>query len=383
VSRAGASWQSPLGGPANDRTSALPLTAEGEVRWRVAIPYDDVAGISVTADGACFVSAAEGVTALDGPVVRWSVDTSVIWSPLLLGDGLLVTGEADDLTVREQRTGRLVNTIEVSRLRSDPVALSNGLLAYLTSRGSRILLRATTVTGQWAWEHELRGWSLGRPLVQADQVIVADGASLRAFSADGVPMWTIDLGPLEEQSGDVGVEGPLIGLPDGGVLAAFRTPRTAGYALADTTAGTVAALPIQLPPKQLAVPLPDHDLRQDLLVAPGWPRRDTFGRFFPMVVVVDLVTGDKLIERVVPRTADSMAAGSTGVVAVAGSPTPEHWSRHHRPGFDLTNDCYVLFLDKTRVRGEWKPGKPVSGPLAVGSDGDLLVPVSGELVSLE
>jgi hypothetical protein len=78
-----------------------------------------------------------------------------------------------------------------------------------------------------------------------------------------------------------------------------------------------------------------------------------------------------------------MVAGSASPVAVAGSPTPERWSRYHGPGFDLTDHCYVLFLDESGVLGEWKPGKPVTGPLAVGIDGDLLVPVSGELVSLE
>jgi len=42
----------------------------------------------------------------------------------------------------------------------------------------------------------------------------------------------------------------------------------------------------------------------------------------------------------------------------------------------------VLFLDQNGVRAEWKAGKPITGPLAVGADGDLLVPVAGELVSL-
>lgn len=76
-----------------------------------------------------------------------------------------------------------------------------------------------------------------------------------------------------------------------------------------------------------------------------------------------------------------MAAGSNGVVAVAGSPSAEHWSRY-QADFDLTGDCYVLFLDKAGIRGEWKPDKPVVGPLAIGANGDLLVPLSGELVSI-
>jgi hypothetical protein len=379
---AGVSWQAPLGGPANDRTSRLPLTAGGDVRWRVPLPYDYVAGISVTAGGDCFASGGEGITALAGPTVRWSVGTEVVWSPLVLDDGLLVTGETDGLTVREQRTGRLVHTIEVSRLRSDPVVLPNGLVAYLTSRHGRIILRATAVTGGSGWEHELRGWSLGRPLVQAGHVVVADGRTLRAFHVDGAPEWTVDLSPLAGRSGEVAVEGPLVGLPGRGILAAFRTPLGTGHALVHNDNHAVEALPTQLPPKPLAVPLPDDGPRQGVLVAPGWPARNTFGQFSPTVVVVDLATGRKLVEREVPRTADSMAAGSTGVVAVAGSPSTEHWSRYHQGSSDLTEDCYVLFLDNTRVRGGWKPGKPITGPLAVGADGDLLVPVSGELVSI-
>ncbi|MFL6125570.1 hypothetical protein, partial [Actinophytocola sp.] len=74
-------------------------------------------------------------------------------------------------------------------------------------------------------------------------------------------------------------------------------------------------------------------------------------------------------------------AGSNGVVAVSGGRSREQWSRFNRAGLDR-NDYYVLFLDRTRVRGEWKPDRPVTGPLAVGADGDLLVPLPGELVSV-
>jgi hypothetical protein len=170
------------------------------------------------------------------------------------------------------------------------VVLPNGLVAFLTSRGSKIILRAVAPTGQWAWEQELLGWSLGRPLVQADHVIAADGATLRA--------------------------GQVIGGPLG---------------------------------------------RGDLVVAPGWPARNTFSQFYPTVVVVDVATGERLIERVVPWAADSMAAGSTGV-AVAGSLSAAHWSPQHRPGYELTHTCYVLFLDETRALGEWKPERPITGP---------------------
>ena len=374
-------WQSPLGSPANDRTSRQPLSAKGQVRWRVSLPYHHVAGISVTAEGVCFVSAGDGITALDGPAVRWSVDTSAAWSPLLLDDGLLVTGEIDGLTVREQGTGRLMTTIQEPQLRSDPAVLPNGLLAFLAWQGSRTVLRATTPDGRSGWQHELASWSLGRPLVHSDHVVVADGAALRAFSAAGDPMWTIDLRHVTPEAGDVEVEGPLVGLPGGRILVAVRTPHLVGYALADTHQGTVHPVPAHLPPKPLTIPLPDGG--RELLVLPGWPEKDDYGQLLPTVTAVDIATGARVFQHMVRTPPHSMVAGSTGLVAVAGSPTPERWSTYHGPGFDLTADCYVLFFDSTGVRGEWKPGKPVTGPLAVGADGDLLVPVSGELVSIE
>ncbi|WP_053206033.1 PQQ-binding-like beta-propeller repeat protein [Jiangella muralis] len=376
----GQPWQSPLGSPANDRTSRLPLSATGQVRWRVPLPYDHVAGISVTADGTSFVSAGGGITALDGPVVSWSIDTSAAWSPLLLDDGLLVIGATDGLAVREQRTGRLVNTIREPQLRSDPAVLPNGLLAFLVWLDGSTVLRATTPDGRWGWQHELASWSVGRPLVQSDQVIVADGATLRAFGGAGDPVWTIDLRQVAPESGEVEVQGPLVGLSGGRILVAVRTPHLVGYALADTRQGTVHPLPAHLPPKPLAVPLTDGD--RERLFVPGWPEKDDYGQLLPTVTAVDIATGEKLFQHVVPTAVRSMVGGSTGVVAAAGSPTPERWATYHAPDFDLSDDCYVFFFDSTGVRGEWQPGRPVTGPLAVGADGDLLVPISGELVSV-
>jgi PQQ-like domain len=380
ANRTAPSWQSPLGGPANDRTSHLPLSGRGRVRWRVTLPYEHVAGISVTSGGTCFVSAGGGITALDGPTAIWSVETSAAWSPLLLDNGLLVTGETGGLAVREQRTGRLVNTIEEPRLRSDPAVLPQGLLAFLAWHGKTIL-RATTPDGRTAWQHELAGWSWGPPLNQADHVVVADGSVLRAFSAAaGDPVWTIDLREVDQNLSEVEVEGPLVGLAGGRILVALRTPHMAGYAVADPRQETVHALPAHLPPKPLAVPLPDG--ARESLVVPGWPETDAYNQLRPTVTAVDISTGATLFQHVVPSAADSMVAGSTGVVAAASSPSPERWSTYHGPGFDLTDKCYVAFFGVDGFRGEWKPGRPVTGPLAVGTDGDLLVPVSGELVSL-
>jgi hypothetical protein len=386
--RMGPSWQSPLGGPANDRTSLLPLTATGRVRWRVPIAHH-VAGISVAADGTCVVSAGSGITALDGPTIRWSVDTSTTWSPLLLDNGMLVTGETDGLVVREQRTGRLAHKIREPHLRSSPAVLPNEFLTFLTWRpspsrlGGRTVLRATTPDGRSGWQHELGGWSRGRPLVQSGCAIVSDGTILRAFDDTGDPVWTIDLRQVATEPGEVEVKGPLVGLPGERILVAVtvRTPHMVGYAVADTRQGTVKRLPAHLPPERLAVPLPDGE--RELLVVPGWPEKDDYGQHVPTVTAVDIATGAREFQHVVPTAADSMVAGSNGLVAVAGSPAPDRWNAYHWPGlFDLTDQCYVLFLDKAGVRGEWKPGSPVTGPLAVGADGDLLVPVSGELVSL-
>jgi hypothetical protein len=169
-------------------------------------------------------------------------------------------------------------------------------------------------------------------------------------------------------------------LPGGRILVAIRTPDVVGYAVADAREDAVHMLPAHLPPKPLAVPLTGG--KQDLLVVPGWPEKDDYGQLLPTVTAVDIATGEKTFQYMVPTAPDSMAAGSTGTVAVAGSPTPERWSKYHAPDFDLADNCYVLFFDRAGLRGGWQPGKPVTGPLAVGTDGNLLVPVSGELVSV-
>jgi hypothetical protein len=337
----------------------------------------------------CFVMSDRGIHALDGPVARWAVHTDAYGGCLLLNDGLLVTAETDGLTVREQQTGSIVSVIETTAL-SAPVPMGNGLLVFLASRQGQRVLHATTLTGQVHWEIELHAL-LYSPLVSHDRVIVTEGTVVRAFDRDGSPVWSADrhgfrtAPDIADRPQEPGVvDGPLVGLSNGNVLVPIRSDDVMGYLVVDPRQGEVHAVPAHVPPGALVVPLHDPDTERELLVLPGWPDEDDHGEPRPTVTVVDIDSGAVVLRHRVPAEAHSMVAGATGLVAVAGSPSWDRWSKYHGwPGFDLRDDCYVLFLDKDGIRAEWKAGKPVTGPLAVGADGDLLVPVSGELVSLE
>jgi len=134
----------------------------------------------------------------------------------------------------------------------------------------------------------------------------------------------------------------------------------------------------------MAVPLYDDDAKRELLVVPGWLEDDGRGQFREVVTVVDIGSGARVLHHFVPEAPRAMAAGSTGLVAVAGGPTWDRWTKHKdSPFYNLPDECYVHFLDKSGVRGEWRPGTFVTGPLAIGAAGDLLVPVLGELMSVE
>jgi hypothetical protein len=383
------SWPCPLANGANNRISPVPLSGKGTERWRVDLPSRHVTGISVAANGMCFVMSDRGIHALDGPVARWAVHTDAYGGCLLLNDGLLVTAETDGLVVREQQTGSIVSVIETTAL-SAPVPMGNGLLVFLASRQGQRVLRATTLTGQVHWEIELHAL-LYSPLVSHDRVIVTEGTVVRAFDRDGSPVWSADrhgfrtAPDIADRPQEPGVvDGPLVGLSNGNVLVPIRSDDVMGYLVVDPRQGEVHAVPAHVPPGALVVPLHDPDTERELLVLPGWPDEDDHGEPRPTVTVVDIDSGAVVLRHRVPAEAHSMVAGATGLVAVAGSPSWDRWSKYHGwPGFDLRDDCYVLFLDKDGIRAEWKAGKPVTGPLAVGADGDLLVPVSGELVSLE
>jgi putative pyrroloquinoline-quinone binding quinoprotein/putative pyrroloquinoline-quinone-binding quinoprotein len=344
-------------------TSPFPLSGEGKVRWRVALPGRHAGAVSVAADGMCFVTTESGVVALDGPAVRWSADTVTYWGCVLLDGGLLVTAGADGYEVRDRRTGAVVGAIAATP-RSAPVPLAGGLLVFLTTGD---VLRATTLTGETQWEAEVP--ALTAPLVRHDTVFVAEDTAVRAFDRDGGPRWRVEL-PGE-------VDGALAGLPGGSVLVPVLGDDHIGYLVVDRH-GEVRPVPAHLPPGDLVVPLPGGRV-----VLPGWPERDDVGEWRPTVSIVDVGSGAVVQHARLRADVRSIAAGADGLVAVAVSPTWEYWTKYHGwPGFDLTEDCSVLFLDEDGPRGTWTAGAPITGPLAIGANGDLLVPVSGELISL-
>jgi outer membrane protein assembly factor BamB len=381
------SWPAPSGSGANDRTSRCPLSGGGGVRWRVDLRSRHVTGISVAANGTCFVTSDSGLLALDGPVVRWATGPVPHRGCLLLGDGLLVVTETAGLVVREQGTGAIVSTIGTAL--SAPVSTAKGQLAFLASREGERVLRATTLTGEVRWEVRLNAVP-HTPLVHHDHVIVTEGTVVRAFDRDGAPVWSADRhgfraapDALDRPHEPGEVDGPLVGLSAGRVLVPLRSDDVMGYLVVDPLRGEVGAIPAHLRPGAPVVPLHDPGTGRELLVLPGWPEFDDHGERRPAVTVVDVESGAVVQHLRVPAEVDSAVAGSTGVVAVAGSPSWDRWSQYQGwPGFDLRDECYVLFLDENGRRAGWKPGKPVTGPLAVGAEGDLLVPVSGQLVSL-
>jgi hypothetical protein len=343
--------------------------ADITVRWRATLPTSHITGLSA-ANGKSFVTSERGILALAGQEALWEAETVTVWGCVPLSDGLLVTAEFDGPVVREQRTGAVVARIEAITM-SEPVQLPNGLLVFLTSRQGERVLRATTVSGETRWEVQVHAL-LYHPLVLDDQVLVIEGTTVHAFDGTGRPVWTIG----REEPGDV--DGPLVGLANGNVLVPIRADDVMGYLVIDPRQGTIRPVPGHLRPGALAVPL------QELLVMPGWTRPDGHLGPHPMVTVVDVESGAVVLHQQVPSEIHSAVAVRDGLVAVAGSPSWGRWKQYQDfPGFDLGDECYVLLLDRNGVHAEWTAGKPITGPLAVGTDGDLLVPVTGELVSLQ
>jgi hypothetical protein len=359
-------WPTPWGAESNSRTAAVALSGQGQVAWRIRLPEPDVTAILVAADGTCFVSSPGSLTALRGQAIRWSIDTGSPAGCLLTGDGHLVTWEAKKLVVRSQETGEAVSAIDAP-LRCSPALTPDGLLVFATSSA----LHATTPAGEPVWRRELdEAFSPYPPLVHHNQVVVADRGALRAFDLTGRPLWMVNEGAPGETNG------PVVGLPDGSVLAAVRTGDLAGY-LVISPSGQQHKL--HLPPRSLAVPLPGN-----LIAVPGWPEEDDSGQFQPVLTLFDIEPGSSLWDHRVPAAVHTMAAGSNGMIAIAGNPSRDRWEKYRDwPGFDLAGQCYVHFLDKDGLRAQWQPGDRITGPLAVGHAGELLVPVSGDLYGIQ
>ncbi|MGQ0577115.1 MAG: outer membrane protein assembly factor BamB family protein [Pseudonocardia sp.] len=356
----------------------------GRERWRARLPSRECNGVVVAGDGTCFVVSRDAITALDGPEIRWSVGTETSVDCLVLTGGLLVTwertGNVGGLVVRDRQEGAVVSRIDA--MLSSPAVIPTGLLVFCGPHGQAPTLRATTLSGQLRWEHRLHEWEPYPPLVRSDHLVIANRCGLRAFDLDGNPLWTADrrgFGPGDAVGEPGQIVGPLVGLPDGRILAAIRPHDLIGYLVVDPQQHSTHVLPEHLPNGGPIVPL-----GRELVVMRGNSEKREDGRFYPVVVAINPTTGEIVVHHPVPTAPDSMVAGTNGLVAIAGSPTTDRWDKYHGwPGYDLRDDCYVRFLDESGVRSEWRPEQPVTGPLAVGADGDLLVPVSGELCSIE
>lgn len=366
----------------------IPRLGDDHVRWRHPLPDRVVTGLAA-ANGMCFVSSLRGIQALDGPVVRWSVDAECR-SCLPHGDGLLVTNETDALRVRDQHTGSVISAIEATPF-TIPVTLADGLVVFVEPAPRESVLRAITLTGEVRWEVGLHsGWQ--RPLVlRGGHVVVTEGEVLRAFDQHGSPLWSANRHEFRSGTDVVGqppgegrFDGQPVELPDGNVLVPVLADDMIGYFEIDPRDGNVRAAPAHLRPGEPVVPLGDPETGRRLVVMPGWPETDEYGEGRPTVTVVDVDSGVNVLHHRVPSTVDRIVATTPGTAAVAGSPSWDRWDKYHGwPGFDLGDDCYVMFLDKAGVRAEWKAGKPLTGPIALGARGELLVPVAGELVGLE
>lgn len=363
-------WPTPWGSLRNDRCAAVPIAEIERVRWAVELPEPGVHALSVGGDGTVYISTPHTLLAVSGSRIAWTNPAAPFGGCLVLANGLLVVSEAAGLAVRRISDAGLVTMIAAPKHTLPTVV--NGRLVYLHSDSPHDHeVRAVDLDGTVHWARRLDFGSSWPPLAVGSLVVVADGEALRVFDPGGGVAWEYRgrRGP--------GFAGPLIGLPDGRLLVQYEANDDTATLVVDPVGHTMERIPTHLP---LRRPMATNGSR---LALAGWELEDAHGQLKSSLDLLSLPDGRPEDRIPLPTSLISLAASLDGVIAYAASPALDRWTSYrHFPGFEESTRCVVGLADGDGPMMQWTAPAPISGPIAVGVDGDLLVPVQRQLVSL-
>ena len=368
VSVAGA-WSVPAGSQRADRRStAASIAGVDRVAWSVDLPWEGVTAATVATDGTAFVSGDSSLVAVRDRRIAWSRPADPFGGSVLLDGGLLATVTAGSLDVLRQSDGRPVATLPWAG--GLLPAVLPGLLVQVEPGG----LHAVDFGGRTAWRLHLPGTARSSPLVVDSVLAVVDGRGVRFVSRDGRPLWQVD--PVGDDGKPLVPTGLLISQGRGTVVAQVRGAEDYALLLADLRDRSVSRLAVHLPPERPAMVTADG-----LLVTAGWEVHDASQPPAARLTLVDLASGVAR-SRELPAQLVGLAGAGDGSFCYAVSPTAERWRDYrHFPGFDRVTRAEVGLLGSGRA-GHWETPGPITGPLAVGAAGEVLVPVAGRLFAL-
>jgi outer membrane protein assembly factor BamB len=225
-------------GETSDISLVAVALADGEERWRVALPSPTRGGVTAAGDGIYVGSNDGSVTAVDAATgeIRWTSEAvaASIPGPPAVADGLVVVSGAGDaerpfeIVALRDADGEIVWRYEPSATAAvgGPPSIANGLV--YVGLEDRTVRAVSLVDGRERWVARLT-WivsPLASPAVAGDDVIVADLAG-QVFALDGESgerRWDHALNvPVVRSSPVVSGDVVLIASADGGLFALDRT----------------------------------------------------------------------------------------------------------------------------------------------------------------
>jgi len=386
------SWPTALGNSWNSRVSSSTATARGKSLWSVPLPGRAAGGITVTADGQVFVTSGNHLTAVKDGRIKWSVQIRALGSPVALTQGRLITNEIGSLTIRDQATGTCIASFPAGGLGTPAITSEEHIVYIHCSKTDNPRLLRIDMSGEVVWSRQLSQRSTYPPLLVMDLIVVGDGSYCRAYDRDGVLRWIAnrngfqlpgstrhsDLATAQDGSADE-VRTPVIRFGSKLILVGFRWSAGSGFFVFDLGEHNVRPLRTHLPMRG-PVAAPQIPSERSRLVAVGRLKQDNHGYFQPTVVTVDR-HGDILWTYQTSVEMHAIAADAAGKIFIAGSPSVTRWEQYHSaPLYNQKEECFVHGFnhDGEQLFTWYAPG-PISAPLAIGANGELLVVSEGRL----
>ncbi|GLY80076.1 PQQ-binding-like beta-propeller repeat protein [Actinoallomurus iriomotensis] len=353
------------------------------VQWSVPLPDGPDGTLLALPEGGCLV-AAGGFVGLARPPGEFRVlaeaETMVRSAPVLLPERRFARAEDGFVVVRDRETGTTCARWRETIVTELATAPDGDLLYARWSKQDGDELTKAAADGTVRWRRSLTGRAGAAPLAVNELIVAADGATLRAYDAEGREGWVashVGFGTQPPPTPYDEVTRPLAEFGDDVVVAELRWSDDGGIHLFDLREETVRRLE---PP--IAVHHPSTALPGRGVVAMGPTTIAGDGTTTRRVVLLDPSgqvswTHELTVE---PR---ALLATPSGDVILGASPDLDYWEKYHR-WYTLSAECLLRCLagDSGAERWTWRPGEPLTYQPSVDAAGTVFAAGRGRLWAL-
>lgn len=184
------------------------LRPNGTLKWKYVIGrYIDASSPALDQTGALYIGDVSGALHkfVDGGTLAtrpWKaqVGTKIVASPVIGADGTIYVASTNGISALRPTNGTLIWNFNAGLVEQTPAVGVDGTIYFGVKSGNNRTIYALAPDGTLRWQYGPVVVSTpygGFPTVGADGVVyVGFGSSVRAFSPDGVSLWTYDAGSI-------------------------------------------------------------------------------------------------------------------------------------------------------------------------------------------